>query len=65
MKTIDFLQSPVNIIDLKKQILSDKQTLRIHKNVKNIESLTCTGIIITSYGHLAYEVIACETYMLA
>ena len=60
VKTIDFLQSPVNIIDLKKEILSDKQTLRIHKNVKNIESLICNaGIIITSYGHLAYEAIAC------
>ena len=60
VKTIDFLQSPVNIIDLKKETLLDKQNLRIHKNVENIDRLISNaGIIVTSYGHLAYESIAC------
>ncbi len=61
IKTIDFLQSPVNIVDLKKDILLESQKLRVYKNIKNTNNLIRNaGLIITSYGHLAYEAIACE-----
>jgi len=59
INTVDILQSPVNSFKVCKNPLRTDQILRLHKNLPSIKkNLLAAGIVLASYGHLAYEAIA-------
>jgi len=62
IKTIDFLESPVNPIKINKGLLRSDQTMTSYSNLPDIYTiLSKAGIVISSYGHLAYETMASGT----
>ncbi len=62
IKTIDFLESPVNPVKINSQLLRPDQIIKKHRNLPEIQTiLSKAGMVIASYGHLAYEAIALGT----
>ncbi len=59
IKTIDFLESPVNPVNINLKLLRPNQVITKHKNLPEIQTiLSKAGAVLASYGHLAYEAMA-------
>lgn len=59
IQTIDFLESPVNPININLKLLRPNQVITKHKNLPEVHTiLSKAGMILASYGHLAYEAMA-------
>lgn len=57
---IDILNSPVNPIAMETDGLRWGQTVAWHRGVANVGPfLAGAGLVVASYGHLAYEALAC------
>ena len=62
IQTIDFLESPVNPVNINLKLLRPNQVITKHKNLPEIQTiLSKAGMVLASYGHLAYEALALNT----
>jgi len=62
IQTIDFLESPVNPVNINLKLLRPNQVITKHKNLPEIQTiLSKAGMALASYGHLAYEAMALGT----
>lgn len=59
IKTIDFLESPLNPLENRSFLLRADQKIKFHKNIPSIEKyLSKAGMVLASYGHLGYQALA-------